>query len=136
MSIKAVAGEFFEACEAGKGWAACGAFCTPYATFSSQAAPLAEIVTLEQYTDWMQGLMTTLTDGRYEVKFFATDEERQGVCIYAIFTGTHLAGGPVEPTGKTTRSDYVYVMQFDDNKIAHLTKIWNSAYAMRELGWS
>jgi hypothetical protein len=39
------------------------------------------------------------------------------------------------PTGKSTRTDYVYVMEFDGGKIRHMTKIWNSGWAMRELGW-
>jgi hypothetical protein len=27
------------------------------------------------------------------------------------------------------------VMSFEGDKIAHLTKIWNSGYALREIGW-
>jgi hypothetical protein len=26
-------------------------------------------------------------------------------------------------------------MEFDDGKISHMTKIWNSGWAMKELGW-
>ncbi|MEA2808430.1 MAG: hypothetical protein QOJ17_2571, partial [Rhodospirillaceae bacterium] len=33
-AIKEVATQFFEACEAGKGWEACKAYCKPDATFS------------------------------------------------------------------------------------------------------
>jgi ketosteroid isomerase-like protein len=127
---------FFEACEAGKGWEGCRAYCTPDAGFSAQSEPLAEVRTLQQYADWMQGIMTVLTDGHYELKSFAHDDERQNVCAYATFIGTHLAGGPVAPTGRTTRTDYVYVMQFRGGKIAHMTKIWNSGYALKELGWA
>lgn len=32
---------FFEACEAGKGWESCSAWCTTYATFSDQAVAIA-----------------------------------------------------------------------------------------------
>ncbi|MDO8676946.1 MAG: nuclear transport factor 2 family protein, partial [Acidobacteriota bacterium] len=35
-----------------------------------------------------------------------------------------------------TSTDYVYVMQFDGDKIAHMTKIWHAGLAMKELGWS
>jgi ketosteroid isomerase-like protein len=84
----------------------------------------------------MKGILTVLTDGTYELKSFATDAERGTVCAYATFVGTHLAGGPVPPTGRTTRTDYVYVMRFRDGKIAHLTKVWNSGYALKELGWA
>jgi ketosteroid isomerase-like protein len=127
---------FFVACETGQGWDACRTYCTPDATFSAQTDVLADVKTVQQYTDWMQGLLKVLTDGSYELKSFAADEERGNVCAYATFSGTHLAGGPVPPTGKTTKTDYVYVMQFRDGKIAHMTKIWNSGQALKELGWA
>ena len=136
MSITKTAEEFLTACETGKGWSVCSAYCTPGATFSAQAEPLAEVSTVEQYTNWMQGMLTVLTDGTYDVKSFAIDTERNNVNIYAVFTGTHLAGGPVPPTGKTTKTDYVYFLQFDGDKISHFTKIWNSGFALQELGWA
>jgi ketosteroid isomerase-like protein len=135
-SITETARAFFADCETGKGWEACRAYCTPDATFIAQAEPLADLKSLQQYTDWMKGLLTVLTDGGYEVKSFATDAERNNVCAYGVFTGTHLAGGPCPPTGKTTKTDYVYVMQFDDGKIARMTKIWHSGLALKELGWA
>ncbi len=135
-SITASAKAFFDACETGKGWDVCKAYCAPNATFTAQAEPLADVKTLQQYTDWMKGLLTVLTDGRYEVKSFATDAERNNVCAYGVFTGTHLAGGPIPPTGKTTKTDYVYVMQFDGGKIAHMTKIWHAGLTLKELGWA
>jgi hypothetical protein len=42
---------------------------------------------------------------------------------------------PCPPTGKRTSTDYVYVMEFDGDKIRHMTKIWNAGWAMRDLGW-
>ena len=39
------------------------------------------------------------------------------------------------PTGKTAAADYVYVMDFDGDKIRHMTKIWNDGHTMRQLGW-
>ncbi len=135
-SITAVAKEFFDACETGKGWDVCKAYCTPDATFAAQAEPLMDVKSLVAYTDWMKGLMTVLTDGSYEVKSFATDAERHNVTAYGIFSGTHLAGGPMAPTGKKTVSDYVYVMQFTGDKISHMTKIWHSGLALKELGWA
>ena len=83
----------------------------------------------------MKGLLTVLTDGAYKVKSFATDAEGHSVCAYSVFTGTHLAGGPCPPTGRTTWTDHVYVMQFEGAKISHMTKIWHSGLAMEELGW-
>lgn len=65
-SITEQAKASFAACETGKGWEVCSAYCTPDSTFAAQAEPLAEVKTLRQYTDWTQGLLTVLTDGRYE----------------------------------------------------------------------
>jgi hypothetical protein len=45
-NITAVATQFFEACETGKGWEGCRAYCTRNASFAAQAEPLAEIRTL------------------------------------------------------------------------------------------
>jgi predicted ester cyclase len=135
-SITPVAQKFFEACEAGKGWTVCKEWCTPNATFSAQAEPLADVRTLQQYTDWMKGLLTFIPDGRYELKSFATDEMRKNVSAYGIFMGTHTGpGGPCPPTGKSLKTDYVYVMEFDGDKIKHMQKIWHAGLAMKELGW-
>jgi len=134
--ITDVAEAFFAACETGRGWEVCGAYCRPNATFSAQAEPLFDVKTLEQYTDWMKGLMTVLPDAKYEVKSFATDAVRNNVAAYGVFHGTHTgAGGPVPPTGRSTSTDYVYIMQFEGAKIVHMTKIWNAGLALKELGW-
>jgi hypothetical protein len=135
-SITAVARQFFEACEAGQGWEACQAYCTPDASFAAQAEPLANARTLQDYTDWMKGILAIMPDGRYEVKAFATDDERHIVCAYGVFYATHTEeGGPFPPTGQSTATDYVYAMQFTDDKISHMTKIWNAGWAMNQLGW-
>ena len=135
-SITAIAEHFFAACEGGQGWDACKTYCTPDATFAAQAKPLADVTTLAQYTDWMKHLLTVLPDGRYEVKSFAIDANSNNVAAYGVFSGTHKGpGGPCDPTGRRTQTDYVYVMQFNGNKISHMTKIWNSEWAMKELGW-
>src|SRR3954470_4144363 len=137
MTITETARQFFDACETGKGWAGCQGFCTPDATFQAQAEPLADVRTLAAYAEWMKGLLVFMPDGRYEVKSFATDEQRQNVSAYGVFSGTHSAeGGPMAPTGKRTNTDYVYVMNFSDGKIGHMTKIWNASWAMKELGWA
>jgi predicted ester cyclase len=136
-SMAATAREFFDACETGKGWDVCKKYCKPEATFSAQAEPLADVHSLQQYTDWMKGLLTFMPDGRYEVKSFATDEGRKNVCAYGVFSGTHTGpGGPCPPTGKSVQTDYVYVMEFDGDKIRHMTKIWHAGLAMKQLGWA
>lgn len=135
-SITEIAAKFFEACETGKGWDGCKVYCKPNATFSAQAEPLANVHTLQQYTDWMKAVLTFIPDGRYELRSFATDDRGKSVCAYGIFSGTHTGdGGPCPPTGKNMKTDYVYVMDFDSDKIRHMTKIWHSGLAMKALGW-
>jgi len=136
-AINEIAKRFFEACETGKGWEGCKAFCTSNATFSAQAEPLANMKTLAEYTEWMKGLLTILPNGRYEVKAFATDDQRKSVSAFGIFSGTHTGqGGTVPPTGKNVATDYVYVMEFGGDKIRHMTKIWNAGLALKALGWA
>jgi predicted ester cyclase len=136
-SIMDTAMGFFEACESGKGWDGCSEYCTDDATFAAQAEPLADVKDLQGYTEWMKGLMTLMPDGSYDLKAFAIDDERATVVACAVFSATHTGeGGPLPPTGKHVDSDYVYVMKFDGDKIAHMTKVWNAGIALRELGWA
>lgn len=136
-SITDIAKAFFDACETGKGWTVCSAYCTPNATFSAQAEPLLQVKTLAEYTDWMKAMLTVLPDARYEVKSFGTDHERNNVAAYGVFYGTHTGqGGPVPPTNRTVSTDYVYIMQFEGDRIDHMTKIWNSGMALKDLGWA
>lgn len=136
-SITETAAEFFEACESGKGWEECSQYCHANATFSAQSEALGDVTTVEGYTDWLKALYGFVTDTSYEVKAFGTDAERNSVVVYSVFSGTHTGeGGPVPPTGKSTSTDYVYAMDFDGDKIAHMTKIWHSGLAMQELGWA
>jgi len=128
---------FFEACETGQGWDGCKGFCHAEASFSCQADALAETTTLAAYADWMKGLLTPIPDGRYKLTAFAADEARGTVVATAEFHGTQTGeGGPVPPTGKSVVSDYAYVMMFEDDKISHMTKIWNDVHALRGLGWA
>ena len=137
MSMSEAAMKFFDACETGKGWEVCREWCADGATFSCQAGALAEVTTLEGYTEWMKGLLTPVPDGRYELKAFAADEERRTVLAFAVFHGTQTGeGGPVPPTGKTVAADYVYSMNFDGGKISHMTKIWNDGHSLQQLGWA
>jgi len=134
--MRETAEQFFDACETGKGWAVCQQYCHPGATFTAQAGALENVKTLEAYTDWMKGLFTPLPDANYEVRSFAVDEQRNNVAAFGVFRGTHTGeGGPVPPSGKRVEADYVYVMDFDGGKIRRMTKIWNDAISLKQLGW-
>ncbi len=135
-SMKESAERFFDVCETGGGWEACREFCHPEATFSAQVGVLEGVETLESYTEWMKGMLTPIPDGSYELRSFAVDEDRHNVSAYAVFTGAHTGeGGPVPPTGNSFEADYVYVMQFDGDRIRHMTKIWNDGISLKQLGW-
>jgi len=128
---------FFEAVEAGKGWDECKAYCNSGATFSCQADALADVRTIQAYADWMKGLFGPIPDGSYTLKAWGVDTERKAVVAAAVYTGTQTGqGGPVPPTGKRVEADYTYVMQFDGDKIGHMTKIWNADFSLRQLGWA
>ena len=137
MSKSQTAQEFMDACETGKGWDVCKQWCTDGATFTAQADALADVTSIEGYTEWMKGLLVPLPDGRYEVKSFAVDEARGNVVAAATFYGTHTVdAGNGAPTGKAVAGDYVYVIDFDGDKISHVTKIWNDAHSLKQLGWA
>lgn len=135
-SISDDAFAFFDACDTGKGWDACRVYCHENATFSCQSGALEEVTTLSDYCDWMKGMFVPMPNGSYELLAFATDEKRNKVVAAAVFSGTNTTeGGPVPPTGKSTASDYAYIIDFNDGKISKMTKIWNDSFAFSELGW-
>jgi hypothetical protein len=69
--------------------------------------------------------------------FFAEDEGKNRVAACAIFHGTQTGPGPVDPpTGKTAAAEYTYLIDFDDDKIKHLTKIWNDTITLQQIGWA
>lgn len=136
MSISKTAMVFFDALETGKGWEGCEPFCHPGATFSCQAGALAEVNSVEGYAEWVKGLFTPIPDMHPEVKSFAIDEERNNVSVFAVVQGTHTGeGGPMPPTGNKVAADYVYVMDFEGDRIRHMTKIWNDGTTFQQLGW-
>ena len=101
MSNIDTAKAFFDACETGKGWAGCARYCAPDATFSGQSVALADTHTLEGYTEWMKGLLVPLPDGRYELKGFAEDSDRDAVMAFAVFHGTQIRGS--KPSARSRR---------------------------------
>ena len=129
---------FFHNCESAKGWEACKNYATDDAKFNAQSEPLTDINKLEDYVNWMEGLGNiTMPDCSYKLHASAYDENNNTAIFFATFTGKHSGdGGPVPPTNKTTNSDYVYAIKMNkEAKIESMTKIWNSSWALRELGW-
>jgi len=112
-------------------------YCHEDASFSAQGDALGDVVTVEGYSNGMQDLLTAVADGNYELKSFAVDEERNNVVAAAVFHGTQTGeGGPIPPTVKVVAADYVYVMDFEGDKIRHMTKIWNDVHSLKQLGWA
>ncbi len=130
---------FFHACESLKGWDGCRGFVEVNASFVAQSEPLTDIVTVEQYCEWMAGLGNgPLAGCRYVLHASSYDEENRTALFFGTFIGTHTGdGGPVEATNKETNSHYVYSIEMSNaGKVARMTKIWNAPWALKELGWT
>ena len=130
---------FFHACESLKGLDGCQAFLADGATFNAQSEGLTDISTASDYVNWMQGVGTGPLNGcHYELNAASYDEKSRTAIFFGTFFGTHTgAGGPVEPTQKSTETHYVFVLEMDkSNKVSKVTKIWNSNWAFAELGWA
>ena len=83
----------------------------------------------------MTGICEIMPDSKYDIKSVTMDEDRGHVSYFAVFSGTHIGeGGPVPPTNKWGEVDYVYVLEFQNNKISHLTKIFNPHYINKQMG--
>ena len=129
---------FFHNCESGKGWEACKEYVSGNAGFSAQSEPLVEVDNVKDYVNWMAGLASITMPGcSYEIEASAFDESTNTALFFATFTGTHSGeGGPVPPTNKTTNSQYVYALKMNgDGKVESMTKVWNSTWALTEVGW-
>lgn len=132
------ANKFFEACEAPAGWEGCQPYVADNATFTAQSEPLAELTTVEEYCEWMMQVgRVTLAGATYDLHSSSYDESTRTAIFFATFNGKHTGeGGPVPPTNKETHTHYVYAVTMDaDDKVSHLTKIWNAPWALKELGW-
>lgn len=132
------AGAFFHNCESAQGWDACKKYVAKNAKFTAQSEPFAEVTEVKDYVDSMAALGTVTLEGcSYVMNASAYDEENSTALFFATFIGTHNGeGGPVPPTHKTTKSHYVFAIKMNDHgKVESMTKIWNSSWAFRELGW-
>lgn len=102
----------------GKGGKSADSTATAAQRFQPRPALWRTLTPWKATTEWMKGLFAPVPDDRYELRSFAVDEGRNNVTAYGVFRGTHTGnGGPVPPTGKQVEADYVYVMQFDGDRI-------------------
>ena len=139
MSKMDIATEFFHQCEGLKGRAGCEQYVAEGATFEAQAEPIADISTVLEYCDWMQGVGQGPLQGcGYEIVSSSFDESTSTAMFFGVFMGKHVGdGGPVAATGRQTTSHYVYAITVnDDDKVSHMVKIWNASWALHELGWA
>ena len=138
MSAFENATSFFHACESLQGWEGCQPYVARHAAFRAQCEPLTDVTTVEGYTEWMAGVgKGPLRGCSYELHTAAWDEASRTATFFATFTGRHVGeGGPVPPTNRETRTDYVYVLTMNrDGKVEKMVKIWNAPWALKELGW-
>lgn len=139
MTAFETATKFFHACEGLQGPDGTAPFVADGATFECQAQPVAEITTVQDYVGWLAGLgSTALAGASYDLHNAVWDEDTDTALFFGTFNASHSGeGGPVPPTGKPTHSHYVYAIRMNgDGKVAHMTKIWNASWSMRELGWA
>ena len=138
MSAFETAKKFFTACEAPKGWSGCKDFVADGASFSCQSGALADVKSVQGYCDWLKGLADgPLPGNSYTVHAKSWDADTNTAIFFSTFHATHKGdGGPIPATNKATNTDYVYAIKMNgDGKVASMTKIWNDAYALAELGW-
>jgi len=92
---------------------------------------------VKEYVDWCQGFGKICPGATFTVKFKTFDPDTSTAIFVCSYHATHTGeGGPVEATGKSTDTDYVYKMIFnDDDKIVSMSKVWNDVWACKGLGW-
>jgi len=138
MSAFDNAQRFFHACETPLGWEGCKSYVAEAATFVAQSEPLTGVNTVQAYCEWIKGFGTVTAAGaHYELHAQGYDDVKREAFFFATYHATHVGeGGPVPATDKTTHAHYVYVLTMDANdQVAHMVKVWNASWAMRELGW-
>ena len=112
---------FFIACDYGKGWEQCKEFCVAGASFETGAEILAGVDRMDTYCDWMADALNMFDDNvQIEVKSEAYDNVRNIALLYAEIRGNVVIG----PAPMFAKTNYVYVIHFDGDKICHITKVW------------
>ena len=87
------------------------------------------MTTVKEYVDWCEGFGKICPGATFTVKFKTFDEATSTAIFVCTYHATHTGeGGPVEPTNKSTDSDYVYMLKFnDEDKVESMHKTWNDS---------
>lgn len=130
--------KFFEACQGAKGWEGCRPYVEPGAVFFAQCEPCVDIHTVKVFCECMAEFGTvTSPEGYYDLNCAAFDQANRMAMFFCTYHARHTGeGGPVSPTNKKTSSHCAYILTMSENdKVERMIKVWNSNWAMRELGW-
>lgn len=130
------------ACDSGQGWEACQDVCVPGATFSCQNDTLGDITSVEDYANFIAFFGTACPNARWTTHDVSWDGTVHTAFFHCTYHVTHTVSvpglGPVQPTLKSSDSNYGYVIKTDperDGKIVHIQKLWNDTWMLRDLGW-
>jgi hypothetical protein len=85
--------------------------------------------------------MKTMSISETAMEFFEACETRKGGDFCAQWCHEDASfscqsDALADLTSLSDYADYVYVMNFEDGKIRHMTKIWNDGFALKMLGWA
>lgn len=91
------------------------------------------MTTVKEYVDWCEGFGKIYPGASFTVRFKAFDEATSTAIFVCTYHAKHSGeGGPVAPTNKSTDSDYVYMLKFnDEDKVESMHKTWNDS----KLSW-
>ena len=87
-----------------------------------------------EFRPFWKAFITAFPDLQIAVESTVAEDDK--VVARCAVRGTHTGeGGPIAPTGKRVEAEYVYIMEFEGEKIRHMTKVWNDGFSMQQLGW-
>lgn len=139
-TMRQAAERFIHSVKPGQGWEAWEPYCHPDASFRKLGTSSLGIEvhdSLREFAESTKALLVLFPDLREELHSLATDEEKNIAIAYLMIKGTHTGeGGPVPPTGKAFEVDAVYVMEFDEDRLCHLTMVMNDLVVDTQLGWA
>jgi len=139
-TLEQTAERFLQTVKPGQGWEAWQPFCHPDAGFRKLGTSAVGMEVHESLPDFAEStkvLVALFPDLRQELRSLAIDEEQDIAIAYMVTKGTHTGeGGPVPPTGQAFEVDVVWIMQFEDDRMRHLTLVMHDPVVDEQLGWA